>query len=110
THLLTGAKGKPYGRVPGSGIVLDVLSPSAGQGETWVLTEFTVLQPDDDDVDLVVLAPRTAILPPNVNPSPVLYTRPVTVDGECKVLGYPAGRGIRLTAPDGGRWLPFTRA
>jgi hypothetical protein len=70
-----------------------------------------VLQPDDDDVDLVVLVPRTAILPPDVSPSPVLNAGRVKVDGDCKIFGYPWGRGIRLTAPDGGgKRLPFTRA
>jgi hypothetical protein len=59
-HIITGAKGKPYGRVTDKTVDLKILNPS-GPGRDWLPVRFSVLQPADD-IDLVVLVPPSLIL------------------------------------------------
>ena len=59
-HILTGAKGKPYGRVTEKTTELHYLNPG-GAGREWIPMKFSVLQPAED-VDVAVFVPERAIL------------------------------------------------
>src|ERR1051325_2597643 len=54
-HILTGAKGKPYGTVAEKTIEVKLLNPS-GNGVQWMSQKFAVLRPTAD-IDVVVLVP-----------------------------------------------------
>ena len=108
-HILTGAKGKPYGRVGTSTVQLDLLNPG-GAGREWIPERFTVLQPDAD-VDIVALVATHLILT-NINsgtPAPIPSSAGLTIGGPCEFLGYALEGGWRAKLPDGNYWYRCRR-
>jgi hypothetical protein len=93
-HIITGATGKPYGRVKEKTIEPQLLN-SGGDRLQWLPTKFTVLQPEAN-VDVVALAPEKLILATEKT----LLSPPASSDGfmfgaPCEFLGYPLGGGWR---------------
>jgi hypothetical protein len=107
THILTGAKGKPYGRIAEKTIELKILNPG-GTGLEWLAVQFTVLQPPDD-VDVVALAPASLILSTATNASPLPTSDGLMFGGPCEFLGYALDGGWRARTNDGRLWYPFIK-
>lgn len=105
-HVLTGSKGKPYGRVATETIDLKLLNPG-GDGKEWIPVTFKVFQPEAD-VDIAVLVPPASILPSKILASPPTTAAGLTVGGNCEFLGFALG-GWRATMPDGKFWFPFVK-
>ena len=107
-HILTGAKGKPYGRVAEKTVELKLLNPG-GSGREWLPRKFTVLQPADD-VDVVVLVPGAPILDKANNASPPASSQGLLFGGPCEFLGYALDGGWRAKMDDGKSfWMPFIK-
>jgi hypothetical protein len=104
-HVLTGAKGKPFGTITEKTVTLELLDPG-GDGERWLTNNFTVLQ-SAEDVDIVVLAPQKSILE-DVHPSPEL-TGSLLFGGNCEFMGFPYGGGWRLKTEVGRYWVAYTK-
>jgi hypothetical protein len=89
-HLLTSAKtGPPYGKITAKTSTLEVMVPDSADIQ-WKPYEFDVIDPGDENADVVVLAPRL--------PMPGFSTRSlsmmdsnesVSLGGECSFLGFP---------------------
>ena len=107
THILTGAKGKPYGRVAEKTAELKLFNPG-GSGYEWIPVRFSVLQPADD-VDVVVLVPPSPILGKFTLDSPPATSDGLTIGGPCEFLGYALGGGWRAKMKDGRFWMPFVK-
>lgn len=106
-HILTGAKGKPYGNYPDKTIDVKLLNPG-GDGEQWLPEKFTVLQPTDD-VDVAVLIPAAALLH-DVHSSPPATSQGLTFGGDCEFLGYAYGGGWRARWDTGKSfWMPYIK-
>jgi hypothetical protein len=105
-HILTGAKGKPYGTVSEKNIQAKLLNPG-GDGEQWISEKFGVLQPESD-VDVVVLVPHAPILkdPPV---SPPATSSSVFFGESCEFLGFAYGGGWKLRLPNRTVWLPYIK-
>ena len=67
-HILTGAKGKPFGHIDQQTVQVEMLNPG-GEGLQWLPVKFTVLQPVED-VDIVALVPANLLLITVKDPSP----------------------------------------
>jgi hypothetical protein len=107
-HILTGAKGKPYGRIAEKTIELKLLNPG-GTGRQWFPVKFTVLQPVDD-VDVVALIPPSLILSTVKNASPPATSAGFLLGGACEFLGYALDGGWRAKMDTGGTfWMPFIK-
>ncbi len=108
THIVTGAKGKPYGRISQKTIELKLLNPG-GEGLEWLPARFSVLQPDAD-VDVVALAPDRLILDKEKGPSPPASSQGLMFGGPCEFLGYALAGGWRASWDTGARfWMPFVK-
>ena len=108
THILTGAKGKPYGRVADKTVDLKILNPG-GEGLQWIPIKFTVLQPAED-VDVVALVPPSLILSTVKNASPPASSEGLLFGGPCEFLGYGFDGGWRAKFDTGGNfWWPFIK-
>jgi hypothetical protein len=108
THILTGAKGKPYGLVTDKTLELKILNPG-GEGLQWIPIKFTVLQPAED-VDLVALVPPSLILTAAKKPSPTPSSQGLLLGGPCEFLGYALTGGWRAKLETGGTyWMPFIK-
>jgi len=105
-HILTGAKGKPYGTFPDKAVDVKLLNPG-GDGEQWLSMKFTVLQPTAD-VDVVVLIGYGAILK-DVHSSPLATSDGLTFGGSCEFLGFAYGGGWRAKFAEGSFWLPYIK-
>lgn len=89
-HLLTGAKaGPPWGKITAKTSKLEVLLPDSADIQ-WKPYEFDVIDPGDENADVVVLAPRL--------PMPGFSTKSLSMmdsnesvflGGECSFLGFP---------------------
>jgi hypothetical protein len=108
THILTGAKGKPYGRITEKTVELRLLNPG-GTGRQWLPVKFTVLQPAED-VDVVALAPATLVLSTVTNAGPPATSIGLMLGGPCEFLGYALDGGWRAKMEDGNNfWMPFIK-
>lgn len=105
-HILTGAKGKPFGNFPDKTVDVHLLNPG-GDGEEWLAEKFTVLQ-SDVDIDVVVLVPARAILN-DVLPSPRATSEGLVFGGECEFLAFAYGGGWRAHFANGSYWFPFIK-
>ena len=107
-HILTGAKGKPYGTFIDKTVDLRFLDPG-GDGQQWKPLRFSVMQPSAD-VDVVVLVPPSPLLG-DVLPSPPATSSGIVIGGECEFLGFPYGGGWRagFDKDPGSYWLPFIK-
>ena len=103
-HILTGAKSKPYGNVAEKTLDLKLLNPG-GDGEQWLTTRFTILQPATD-VDIVVLVPP-AIIANSKSPPP--SSDGLTLGGNCEFMGFAYGGGWKAKIGDGSFWLPYIK-
>jgi hypothetical protein len=103
-HILTGAAGKPYGRVTTKTVNLKILNPG-GEGLQWIPVKFTVLQPPED-VDVVALVSPTLLMSKTTNLSPPASSVGLMLGGPCEFLGYALDGGWRekwrLVEPSGG--------
>jgi hypothetical protein len=106
-HILTGTKSKPYGTFGKKTVELKLLNPG-GDGQQWMLRQFTVLQPTAD-VDVVVLVPTAKILPTDVHPSPPATSDGLTFGGSCEFLGFAYGGGWRVKLEKGAYWSPYIK-
>jgi hypothetical protein len=107
-HVLTGAPGKPYGRVQEKTVEVQILNPG-GDGLQWIPTKFTVLQPDAD-VDIVVLVPEKLVLTDEKTPGPPASSQGMIFGGPCEFLGYPLGGGWRAKWDTGKVfWMPYIK-
>jgi hypothetical protein len=104
-HVVTGAKGKPYGKLSSTTIDLQLLKPG-GNGEEWLPVKFAVFLPEQD-VDVALLVPPHLILPAGLGTAPT--GAQLTFGGQCEFLGYPYGGGWRANFPEGKFWLPYTK-
>ncbi len=108
THILTGAKGKPYGRVADKTVELKILNPG-GEGLQWIPVKFTVLQPARD-VDVVALVAPSLILASVKNASPPASSEGLMFGGPCEFLGYGLDGGWRAKIGTAGSfWWPFIK-
>jgi hypothetical protein len=107
-HIVTGAKGKPYGRIAAKTVELKILNPG-GEGLQWIPVKFTVLQPDAD-VDVIALAPSALILSTVKNASPAATSIGLLLGGPCEFLGYALDGGWRGKMDSGASfWWPFVK-
>jgi hypothetical protein len=107
-HILTGAKGKPFGRVKTKTVDLQILNPG-GTGLQWIPVKFTVLQPAAD-IDVVALIPPKLLLDTITNPSPEASSVGLLLGGPCEFLGYALDGGWRAKMDTGSSvWLPFIK-
>ena len=107
-HIVTGAKGKPYGRVTTKTVDFQILNPG-GAGLQWLPEKFTVLQPDAD-VDVVALIPPSLLLDEATNVSPPPSSVGMLFGGACEFLGYALDGGWRAKMDTGGSfWFPFIK-
>ena len=83
-HVVNGRLHPPYGAIADKPIALKILNPG-GEGEQWLSETFSVIDPGVD-IDIVVLAPATPILP---DPFPSLDTGSdqLLLGGDCELLG-----------------------
>jgi hypothetical protein len=70
-HVVTGVtNGPPYGAITATRLPFQLLNSDATSGELdWIDVDFTVLNPEDEDVDVMVLAAPAPVLS---NPLPSL--------------------------------------
>lgn len=107
-HVLTGAKGKPFGTTADKMVTLKLLSPDASS-ERWVEVKFAAFFPEAD-VDVAVLVPPANLLPPGVLSSPKASADGVAIGGACQFLGFPYGGGwIAPTSGGASVWLPYVK-
>ncbi|MDQ1473750.1 MAG: hypothetical protein QOJ99_5230 [Bryobacterales bacterium] len=106
-HILTGAKGKPYGRITDKTVELQLLNPG-GAGVQWLPVKFSVLQPPND-VDIVVLVPTALLLDGSNNTSPPATSDGLLFGGPCEFMGYALGGGWRAKMGGGSFWMPFIK-
>lgn len=105
-HILTGAKGKPYGTIAERTLDLKILNPG-GSGEEWRTVKFAVLQPSAD-VDVVVLVPPNPLIP-STTKSPPANSDGLTFGGNCEFLGFAYGGGWRAKFSTGTFWMPYIK-
>jgi hypothetical protein len=105
-HVLNGKLHPPYGTITNKSVALEILNPGA-EGEQWLPETFSVIDPGED-IDIVVLAPATAIL---TNPLPSLATgaEHLFLGGDCEFLGFPYGGGWRAGSGPQSFWMPFVK-
>jgi hypothetical protein len=107
-HIVTGAKGKPYGRVKEKNIELKILNPGGASLE-WLPVKFSVMQPEQD-VDVVVLVPPNIILDKVTTLSAPSTSVGLLFGGPCEFLGYALDGGWRAKMDTGGSfWMPFIK-
>jgi len=110
-HVLTGVEsGPPYGSITDKPLGLRILNADASSSRLqWFPVSFTVIDAENENVDIAVLAAPTPLLD---NP-----LRSLTADstgavfgGDCEFLGFAYGGGWRAPI-QGGRmlWLPFVK-
>jgi hypothetical protein len=104
-HVVTGAKGKPYGTLAENTIDLKLLNPG-GNGDEWLPIKFNVFLPVQD-IDIALLIPPQLILPPGMGTAQTSSN--LMFGAQCEFLGYPYGGGWRAKLPDGMFWLPYTK-
>jgi hypothetical protein len=108
THILTGAKGKPYGRVAEKTVELKILNPG-GSGRQWLPVTFAVLQPAED-VDVAALAATKPLFRnETTTTSPPATSDGLVLGGPCEFLGFALDGGWRLKMPEGSFWVPFVK-
>ena len=108
-HILTGAKHPPYGTITVKSAALRLLDPGA-EHERWIPVTFSILDAGKD-IDIVVLAPPTPILP-NPLPSVKATFGDVMLGADCEFLGFPSAPGGAWPArlPGGhSYWMPFVK-
>jgi hypothetical protein len=107
-HVLTGAKHPPYGHVTEKAVSLRLLNPGQS-GEVWRDETFTVVDPGDDKVDIVVLAPSHLLLEKPL-PSVKASSIGLLLGGDCEFLGFPYGSAWRASFSNGDSyWMPFMK-
>ena len=107
-HILTGAQHPPYGSIAAKTVNLRILNPGA-EGEQWIPLTFSVLDAGKD-IDIVVLAAPTPLLPNSFLASVPADSAGVTLGGECEFLGFPYGGGWRAKFSNGGSfWMPYVK-
>jgi hypothetical protein len=110
-HIVTGVDdGPPFGSITTKTLELRILNADAISNELlWLPADFTVIDPGDERVDMVVLAPPSPILD-NPLPSMAVGSDGAVFGGDCQFLGFAYGGGWRGPIT-GGRtlWLPFVK-
>jgi hypothetical protein len=86
-HILTGAKHPPFGTVEASTVTLGIL-PQSESDKDWKPISFKVMDPGKD-VDIVVLAPESSLLPKNGIQSAKVSSVGTMFGGECEFVGFP---------------------
>jgi hypothetical protein len=109
-HTLTGIEdGPPYGPISDNLELRLLNAGSTSNRLLWRSINFAGVNPDDEHIDVVVLAASTPILDIRL-PSPAADSDGAVFGGDCRILGFANGGGWR--APVSGRgivWLPFVK-
>lgn len=110
-HILTGVKrGPPYGSIKDKSVSLRILDADATTNQLrWNPVNFSVIDPGDENIDIVVLAAPKPLLD-NPLPSMLADSAGAVFGGDCEFLGFPYGGGWRAETSFGNPlWMPYVK-